>query len=57
MITKDLVKNAAQGGLPALRDLFDKLPKEDALKGIGILLILGVGYKVIEAIKEIVLSK
>ena len=57
MISKDLIKQTSQQGLPALKDLFDKLPKEDALKGIGILVILGVGYKIIEAVKDIVLSK
>ncbi len=57
MVTKAIIKQAAQGGLPALKDLFDKLPKEDALKGLGILAILGVGYKVIEAIKDLVMSK
>ncbi len=57
MVTKGIIKEAAQGGLPALKELFDKLPKEDALKGLGILAILGVGYKVIEVIREIVLAK
>lgn len=57
MITESNVKQAVDGGLPALKDLFDKLPKEDALKGLGILAILGVGYKIIETIKDIVVRK
>lgn len=57
MITESNVKQAVDRGLPALKDLFDKLPKEDALKGLGILAILGVGYKIIETIKDIVVRK
>lgn len=57
MITKTIVQQAADNGLPALKDLFDKLPKEDALKGLGILVILGVGGMIINAIKDIVLAK
>lgn len=57
MISKAIVKQAADNGLPALKNLFEKLSKEDALKGIGILAILGVGHKIIEAIKDIVLAK
>ncbi len=57
MITKSLVKQAADSGLPALKDLFEKLPKEDALKGLGILVILGVAYKAIETIRDIVMAK
>lgn len=57
MVTKGVIKVAAEGGLPALKELFDKLSKEDALKGFGILAILGVCYKTIEVIREIVLAK
>ena len=42
---------------PALKDLFEILPKEDALKGIGILVIAGVGMGVTNVIKEIVTGK
>lgn len=52
-----LVKAAADQGLPALKELFNKLPKEDALKGIGILAILGVAQKAFIAIVEIVKGK
>lgn len=57
MVTKEIIKDAVHDGMPALKELFDKLSKEDALKGLGILAILGVGYKIIEAIKEIVMAK
>lgn len=57
MVTKEIIKDAAHDGLPTLKELFGKLSKEDALKGLGILAILGVGYKIIEAIKEIVMEK
>lgn len=57
MVTTESVKEAAKGGLPALKDLFEKLPKEDALKGIGILVIAGVGMGIINVIKEIVTGK
>lgn len=57
MITESIVQQAANNGLPALKELFEKLPKDDALKGIGILAILGVGYAIIEAIKDIVKAK
>lgn len=56
MVTTEIIKNAAQDGLPALIDLFKNLSKEDALKGLGILAILGLGYKIIDAIREIVLA-
>lgn len=57
MIDEKVILEATKGGLPALTELFNKLSKEDALKGIGILAILGIGYKVIEAIIQIVRSK
>lgn len=52
-----LVKAAADQGLPALKELFNKLPKEDALKGIGVLAILGVAQTAFIAIVEIVKGK
>lgn len=52
-----LVKAAADQGLPALKELFNKLPKEDALKGIGVLAILGVAQKAFITIVEIVKGK
>ena len=57
MLDNNVLLQAVQGGIPALKNLFEKLSKEDALKGIGILSIMGVGYKVIDAIKDIVEQK
>ncbi len=57
MITEEIVKNASQQGMPALESLFKNLPKEDCLKGLGILVILGVTGTAIKAIKDIVLDK
>lgn len=57
MITQEIVQAAANNGLADLKILFKKLDKEDALKALGILIILGVGKYVIDAVKEIVLDK
>ncbi len=57
MVTTENVKEALNGGIPGLKVLFDKLDKEDALKAIGILVILGVGKYVIDAVKDIVTNK
>lgn len=57
MVTTENVKEALNGGIPDLKILFEKLDKEDALKAIGILVILGVGMYVIDAVKEIVMHK
>lgn len=57
MITTDMVKKAAENGLPGLKSLFEKLPKEDCLKGLGIMVILGVSTVAINTIKEIVMNK
>ena len=57
MVTKEIVQEASNKGLEALKILFEKLNKEDVLKAIGILVISGVGIKTIEAIKEIVKDK
>lgn len=57
MINQDIVKQAAENGLPALKELIEKLPKEEALKAIGIMAILGVAYKTIRIIAEIVMKK
>lgn len=57
MVNEEIISQAADKGLPALKELFEKLPKEDALKGFGILAIMGVGCAIIKAIKDIVLAK
>ena len=57
MVTTDIVKAAADKGLPALKVLFEKLPPPEILKALGMLVIAGVGVATIEAIKEIVKDK
>lgn len=57
MVTKEIVEEALKEGLPSLKELFSSLPKEDALKGLGILLILGVSKYAIDAIRDIVMNK
>lgn len=57
MITEEIVKKTAQQGMPALVDLFKRLPQEDGIKGLGILVILGVAGKAMNVIKDIVMSK
>lgn len=44
MITTELIKKTADGGIPALKNLFEKLPKEDALLGLGILAVAGIAW-------------
>ena len=57
MLDQNALKNAYNAGLPALKNFFEKLPKEDALKGIGVLVIMAVGSKIIDVIKDIVTQK
>lgn len=61
MVTEEIVKSASNEGLPKLKELFEKLPKEDALKAIGMLVIggyaWGVTRAVINSVKEIVMHK
>jgi hypothetical protein len=57
MITTSMVEEAYKKGLPELKVLFENLPKEDCLKGIGIMVIMGISIATINAIKEIVTSK
>lgn len=57
MITTSMVEEAYKKGLPELKHLFENLPKEDSLKGLGIMVILGISIITINAIKEIVISK
>ena len=52
-----MVEEAYKSGLPELKQLFEKLPKEDCLKGIGILVIMGISIATINVIKDIVTSK
>lgn len=57
MITKEIIEGTAKKGLPELKVLFEKLSPEDALKGLGLLAIIGVASSAFIAIKEIVLTK
>ena len=57
MITTPMVEEAYKKGLPELKQLFEKLPKEDCLKGIGIMVIMGIAIETIRIIKDIVISK
>lgn len=57
MITKEIVQEAANNGLTALKNLFEKLPKDDALKALGILVVLGIAKTAIDAVKDIVQNK
>ena len=57
MITTTMIEEAYQKGLPELKALFEKLPKEDCLKGLGIMVILSISITAINVIKEIVLQK
>lgn len=57
MVTTDVVANAAHAGIPALKELFNKLSKEDALKALGTLVVLGISKYAIDAVKDIVLHK
>lgn len=57
MVNTEMVKEAVNNGIPAIKNLLEKLDKEDALKAIGILAILGIGKHVIDAVKDIVTKK
>ena len=57
MVNTEMVKEAVNNGIPAIKNLLEKLDKEDALKAIGILAILGIGKHVIDAVKDIVPKK
>ena len=57
MINEEIVKKAADAGLPSLKELFQNLSKEDALKGIGLLIVLGVTKLAFETVRDIVLRK
>lgn len=58
MVNESIIVNTLEnGGTSALEELFKKLSKEDALKGIGILTILGVSALAIKAVVDIVKLK
>ncbi len=51
-----MVSEASKKGLQGLKELVENLPPEDKLKAIGLMVLLGLSYAVIEAVKEIVLK-
>lgn len=57
VINEEIIKKAADAGLPSLKELFEKLPKEEALKGLGLLAIAFVSWTTIIEIRKIVLAK
>lgn len=57
MITGAMINEAYKKGLPELKQLFENLPKEDCLKGLGLMVILGISTVAINVVKEIVTSK
>lgn len=57
MVNKEIITSASEAGLPAIKELFNKLSKEDALKGLGLMIILGISKMAIEAVKDIVMNK
>ena len=57
MVTYEMVEQALNDGLPGLKELFNKLSKEDCLKALGILVLMGVGLAIINTVKEIVMAK
>ena len=57
MVNEEIIKKAADAGLSSLKELFQNLSKEDALKGLGILAILVVSWTTITEIRKIVLAK
>ncbi len=57
MVNYEMVEQAFNEGLAGLKELFNKLSKEDCLKALGILVIMGVGITIINTVKEIVLAK
>ena len=57
MVTKEIVKEAADKGLPALKVLFEKLPPKEILTALGMLVIAGVGAITIDAIRDLVKDK
>ena len=57
MVNKEIITATSEAGLPALKELFNKLSKEDALKGLGLMIILGISKMAIDAVKDIVKNK
>ena len=57
MINEEIIRKAAEDGLPALKELFNKIPKEDILRALGILSTTLISWKAIEEIRKICMSR
>ena len=57
MINEEIIRKAAEAGLPALKELFNKIPKEDILRALGILATTLISWKTIEEIRKICMSR
>ena len=57
MISEEIIRKAAEAGLPALKELFDKIPKEDILRALGILSTTLISWKAIEEVRKICMSR
>ena len=57
MINEEIIRKAAEAGLPALKELFNKIPKEDILRALGILSTTLISWKTIEEIRKICMSR
>ena len=57
MINEEIIRKAAEAGLPALKELFNKIPKEDILRALGILATTLISLKAIEEVRKICMSR
>lgn len=57
MINEVIIKKAAEAGLPALKELFNKMPKEDLLKALAFLSTVVISCKGMEVIRDICNSR
>lgn len=57
MINEEIIRKAAEAGLPALKELFKKIPKEDILRALGILSTTLISWKAIEEVRKICMSR
>ena len=57
MINEEIIRKAEEAGLPALKELFNKIPKEDILRALGILSTTLISWKAIEEVRKICMSR
>lgn len=57
MINEEIIRKAEEAGLPALKELFNKIPKEDILRALGILSTTLISWKAIEEVRNICMSR